>query len=147
MIRLCTACSPTNNSNQPPNIIILANQWASTVSLWDRRKLLPSSFSKECYEEVCSDPNLTWQASILPSVWPAQSIRGVISPLYIHELLHFFVLIKGTWASFSVSGIWTVQSKINWYLFICVNQSASRCIYKTFTTRTMLHQIFRYFLH
>lgn len=48
--------------------------------------------------------DLTWQASTFPSVYPAQSIRGVISPLYMQELLHFFVLIMGTGASFRVSG-------------------------------------------
>lgn len=47
---------------------------------------------------------LTWQASTFPSVYPAQSIRDVISPLYMQELLHLFVLIMGTGASLRVSG-------------------------------------------
>lgn len=51
--------------------------------------------------------HLTWHASTFPSVYPAQSIREVISPSYMQELLHFFVLIIGTGASFRVSGEWT----------------------------------------
>lgn len=37
-------------------------------------------------------------------MYPAQSIRDVISPLYMQELLHLFVLIMGTGASLRVSG-------------------------------------------
>lgn len=62
---------------------------------------------------------LTWHASTFPSVYPAQSILGVIPPLYMQELLHVFGLIMGTGASFSVSGDWTERENkrdaFNWF--------------------------------
>lgn len=79
--------------------------------------------------------HLTWQASTFPSVYPAQSIRGVISPLYMQELLHFFVLIMGTGASFRVSGDWT-ESKYTYLRFSCQDTKCTLSLCLNLTCNT-----------
>ena len=98
------APAPADDAHQAPRQLILADQGAPAVTLQHSRDRSTAALSLRAAPLcACPQPPITWQASIFPCGYPAHSILPVSSPAYMHELLHLWVLINGTRASFSVS--------------------------------------------
>lgn len=85
MVWFSTACSPANNTNKPPDILILANQRTPTVPLRNVESLHPSShkciiqisyiFEKKEKNEALPDMHLLFLLYILHRAFEGWSLH------------------------------------------------------------------------